>query len=173
MSVINNVIDDIIESKLLELHTAFLAKVVAVNGKTYSVKPLAKYKQYGKEAEEYPVISNVYRVKGVSTGKTTSFAHSHTVPSVTTGSNTHSHGYGSGSTTNSDTHSHSVPANTAQTTGSELDVTVQIPINVGDVVLCIALERDMSNLINGESNLPFTGVHHRINDAIILDVVDL
>lgn len=113
MSDVYNVLNDIIESKLLELHTAFLAKVVAVDGKKYSIKPLAKYKQYGKEAQEYPVITNVYSCKTYSNGE------------------------------------------------------------IGDIVLCVALERDMTNLISGKTNLPFTGVHHRINDAIIIGVVDL
>lgn len=173
MSVIEQTINDIIESRLLELHTAFLAKVVAVNGKTYSIKPLAKYKQYGAEAQEYPVITNVYRCKGFATGKSETFEHSHTVPSVETSSNTHSHGYGASSTTDNDTHSHTVPTNTTETVGRELDVEVRVPIKIGDIVLCVALERDMSNLTNGKTNLPFTGVHHRINDAIIIDVVDL
>ena len=173
MSEVYNVINEMIESKLLELHTAFLAKVVAVNGKTYSIKPLAKYKQYGKEAQEYPVITEVYRCKGFAAGKSETFAHSHSVPSITTTSNTHNHGYGSSSTTDNDTHSHTVPVNTTETVGKELEVNVTVPIKVGDIVLCVALERDMSNLTNGKTNLPFTGVHHRINDAIIIDVVDL
>lgn len=172
MSVIGKTIDNIIESKLLELHTAFLAKVVAVNGKTYNIKPLAKYKEYGREAQEYPVITNVYRTKGISVGKSSSFSHSHSVPSNNTSTNTHNHDYGSSSTEN-DSHSHSVPVNTTETAGSELDVSVQIPINIGDIVLCVALERDISNLTDGKVNLPYTGVHHRINDAIIIDVVDL
>ena len=173
MSIVEQTINDIIESRLLELHTAFLAKVVAVNGKTYSIKPLAKYKQYGKEAQEYPVITNVYRTKGISTGKTESYAHSHTVTSIETSSNTHSHGYGVSSTTDDDTHSHTVPTNTAETEGKELEVNVRIPIKEGDIVLCVALERDISNLTSGNTGLPYTGVHHRINDAIIIDVVDL
>jgi len=173
MSEIYNAISEIVESRLLELHTAFLAKVVAVDGKLYSIKPLAKYKQYGKEAQEYPVITNVYRCKGFATGKSETFEHSHTVPSITTTQNTHSHGYGSSSTTDSDTHSHTVPKNTTETVGKELDVEVTVPIKEGDIVLCVALERDMSNLTSGNTGLPFTGVHHRINDAIIIDVVDL
>ena len=173
MSEIYNAISEIVESRLLELHTAFLAKVVAVNGKTYSIKPLAKYKQYGKEAQEYPVITNVYRCKGFATGKSETFEHIHTVPSVETSSNTHSHGYGSSSTTDSDTHSHTVPTNVSEASGKELEVNVQVPIKEGDIVLCVALERDMSNLTSGNTGLPYTGVHHRINDAIIIDVVDL
>lgn len=184
MSEIYNAISEIVESRLLELHTAFLAKVVAVNGKTYSIKPLAKYKQYGKEAQEYPVITNVYRCKGFATGKTETFAHSHTVTSITTSSYSHSHSvtgtanigdntYGVTGSTDGDTHSHTVPANTAETEGKELEVNVTVPIKEGDIVLCVALERDMSNLTGGNTGLPFTGVHHRINDAIIIDVVDL
>lgn len=173
MSEIYNAISEIIESRLLELHTAFLAKVVAVNGKTYSIKPLAKYKQYGEEAKEYPVITNVYRTKGIAKGKTEDSSHSHSVPSIETTSNTHTHSYGSSSTTDSDTHSHTVPTSTTDEAGKELEVEVRIPIKEGDIVLCVALERDMSNLTSGETSLPFTGVHHRINDAIIIDVVDL
>lgn len=159
MSEIYKAINDIVESKLLELHTAFLAKVVAVNGKKYSIKPLAKYKQYGKEAQEYPVITNVYRTKGMASGKSSSSAHSHTVESTTTSTES--------------LHEHTVPQSSTSEAGGELDISVQIPIKEGDIVLCVALERDITNLVNGQTNLPFTGVHHRINDAIIIDVVDL
>lgn len=159
MSDIYNVLNDFVESKLLELHTAFLAKVVAVDGKKYSIKPLAKYKQYGKEAQEYPVITNVYRTKGMATGKSSSSAHSHTVESTTT--------------SKENLHEHTVPQSSTSEEGGELDINVRIPIKVGDIVLCVALERDITNLTSGKTSLPFTGVHHRINDAIIIDVVDL
>lgn len=190
MSEIYKVINDIVESKLLELHTAFLAKVVAVNGKKYSIKPLAKYKQYGEEAKEYPVITNVYRTKGRATGKTSSYSHSHTIPSYTTSTYEHSHTYqtigteyaeegashthtSSTGSTSGDSHSHTISGGYSDSAGGELDVSVQFDIKVGDIVLCVALERDMSNLTNGKPNLPYTGVHHRINDAIIIDVVDM
>ncbi len=117
MSDFSKILDDIVESKLLELHTSFLAKVVDIKEidetkNEYSIKPLAKYKEYGRKAEEYPVITKVYKC-------------SRTKP------------------------------------------------NKGDIVLCVALERDITNLSGSNSHLPLTGVHHRINDAIIVDVVDI
>lgn len=166
MSDISQVINDIIESKLLELHTSFLAKVVAVDGKKYSIKPLAKYKEYGKSAEEYPVITNVYRCKGFATGNTANYSHSHTIPSSQTSSEVYI-------STSNEKHAHTVPESSTGASGDELSVSVTIPIKVGDIVLCVALERDITNLSGGKSHLPLTGVHHRINDAIIIDVVDI
>lgn len=55
-----NFIDDIIEDKLLELNTAYIAKVLKVNDdNTANIQPLSMIKQYGKEAITPAVLQNV------------------------------------------------------------------------------------------------------------------
>lgn len=51
--------DNMIEEKLLNLHTAFVAKVVSVSGNTCTVQPLDKIKAYGQAAKTQAVITKV------------------------------------------------------------------------------------------------------------------
>lgn len=56
----SQVIDDMIEEKLLHLHTAFIAKVVSVQSESLcSVQPLDKIKAYGKKSKSQAVITRV------------------------------------------------------------------------------------------------------------------
>lgn len=55
-----NVFGGMIEESLLNLHTAFIAKVISVQSESKcSVQPLDKIKAYGKEAHSQAVITNV------------------------------------------------------------------------------------------------------------------
>ncbi len=74
-----NFIDDMIEEKLLHLHTSFLARVLSFNEetKTADIQPLALTKQYGKRAIKQAVIKDVVYLehirpseKGQAVGKT-------------------------------------------------------------------------------------------------------
>lgn len=55
----SEVIKKMIDGKLLDLHTAFLGKVLSANEKTASVQPLGKIKQYGEEAKSQAPLSGV------------------------------------------------------------------------------------------------------------------
>ncbi len=56
----NGVFDNIIEEKLLNMHTAFIGKIVSVQGETMcTVRPLDKIKAYGHEAKAQGVITRV------------------------------------------------------------------------------------------------------------------
>jgi pyruvoyl-dependent arginine decarboxylase (PvlArgDC) len=48
----NSVIEGMIEEKLLDLHTAYIAKVISVNGSKAKVQPLNMVKQYGGVAKK-------------------------------------------------------------------------------------------------------------------------
>lgn len=50
---------DLVESKLLSTHTAYLAAVIRTNGSTATVQPLTMIKQRGKTAETPAVISGI------------------------------------------------------------------------------------------------------------------
>ena len=63
------VIDDLIEQKLMDLHTAFIGKVVGVGGGKATVQPLNMMKQYGKPAvqqavvKDVPILKTVYKIE--------------------------------------------------------------------------------------------------------------
>lgn len=54
-----NYMKDSIAAELLNLHTCYVGKVLAVNGNTATVQPLNKIKQYGKEAQAQAPIPGV------------------------------------------------------------------------------------------------------------------
>ena len=54
---------NLINQKLLGLHTCYLATVISTNGSYATVQPLSLIKAYGKNAEEQAIIENVPIVK--------------------------------------------------------------------------------------------------------------
>ena len=54
-----SVIEQIINSKIMNLHTAYLAKVISFNNTIADIQPLLAVKPYGKEAEPAALIPNV------------------------------------------------------------------------------------------------------------------
>lgn len=57
--------NDFVEQKLMDLHTAFIGKVVGVCGGKATVQPLTMMKQYGKPAEQQAVLKDVPILKSV------------------------------------------------------------------------------------------------------------
>lgn len=55
----SEIIKSMIDSKLLDLHTAFIGKVISVKSTTATVQPLGMIKQYGETAKRQAVLSNV------------------------------------------------------------------------------------------------------------------
>ena len=61
--------DDLIEQKLMDLHTAFIGRVVGVGGGKATVQPLNLMKQYGKEpvqqavVKDVPILKTVYKIE--------------------------------------------------------------------------------------------------------------
>ena len=51
--------DNMIEERLLDLHTAYIAKVISLKGNTATVQPMTMIKQYGKPAQKAKVVSDV------------------------------------------------------------------------------------------------------------------
>lgn len=58
--------ENMIERKLLNLHTAYLGKVVSTNGKTAKIQPLGMTKAYGEAAQKQSSLSNVPITKNVT-----------------------------------------------------------------------------------------------------------
>jgi len=81
MADITNVINNLIETKLLTLHTAFLGVVININttNRTATVQPLTQSKQAGKSGgikqavlTNIPVLQNaMYKITGISEGMAT------------------------------------------------------------------------------------------------------
>lgn len=125
---ITNVINQLIETKLLRLHTAFLGVVLAVDTSKYTanIQPLTMAKQAGKtDGIRQPVLMNtpvlknaMYKITGISEGKAT----------ATT-------------------------------------------ISTGDIVLCVACERDITDAKKGKSAIPKTTGHHQLQDSIVVGVL--
>ena len=68
MSTVSNVLNDLIEKKLLNLHTGFFAKVLSVNSdnNTAKIQPLNMIKAAGKNAKKQavmtvPILKNVHK----------------------------------------------------------------------------------------------------------------
>lgn len=57
MSTASTVINGMIEQKLLNLHTAYFAKVISVSGNKAKIQPLNMIKATGKEAKKQSVIT--------------------------------------------------------------------------------------------------------------------
>ena len=136
--------DGMIEEKLLNLHTAFIGKVVSVqkNGTLCSVQPLDKIKAYGQAAKAQAIITNVPVLSHV---RHFSLSEQTISVSVTEGTATVS------------------PAKH----GGHLKVS---PIRKGDIVLCVCTERDLSASSRGSSTVPPVG-HHNIKDAVVVGLL--
>lgn len=59
MSNASKFIDGKIEDKLLNLHTAYIGKVISVKNNKATIQPLHKTKEKGCLAEKYPIIEDV------------------------------------------------------------------------------------------------------------------
>lgn len=58
-------IENHIEQKLMDLHTAFIGKIVGMSGGKFTVQPLNLMKQYGKQPEQQAVVKDVPALKTV------------------------------------------------------------------------------------------------------------
>ena len=64
------VFNNMIEEKLLNLHTAFIAKVIRTEGKNRcTVQPLDKIKAYGQKAKKQAIIEKVPVLQHVAVAK--------------------------------------------------------------------------------------------------------
>ena len=67
-------LDEIIETKLLGLHTAYLAKVISVSGNTAKIQPLGLYQNQGEKEEKQSVLTAVPIMKNVKKFKLTTIS---------------------------------------------------------------------------------------------------
>lgn len=60
------VTEQMLNNKLLALHTAYLAKVISTNGRTAKIQPLGLTKAYGSAAQKQSPLSNVPFTKQIT-----------------------------------------------------------------------------------------------------------
>lgn len=136
-----DIINNIIEQKLLGLHTCYLAKVISTDGKTAKIQPLGKVKAYGEEAKAQSPLTNVpiinsARYKFVSKRLTY-------VREV---------------------------ADHSGITDTQTFAIVQREIQAGDIVVCICADRNISDAKKGINSTPPAG-HHSQSDSIIIGIL--
>jgi hypothetical protein len=133
---VNNPFEGMLEEKLLNLHTVFIAKVIKVeNENVCSVQPLDKIKAYGQKAQSQSVITKVPVLSHVRHYKVVDQTLSGNVSPTSHGGH----------------------------------VRIE-PLKVGDIVLCVCAERDISSSIKGISSTPPVG-HHQLKDAIVIGLI--
>lgn len=144
-----NPIEGMIEEKLLNLHTAFIGKVISVeNEYICSVQPLDKIKAYGQKAQSQAVITKVPILNHVR--------HYKLVKQTLQVSDTYSGGG-------------NISPATHPTADNEGHIRIE-PLRAGDIVLCVCAERDISSSSKGVSTTPPVG-HHQIKDAIVIGLI--
>ena len=155
-----NAIDDMIEEKLLNLNTAFIARVVSVQGTTKcSVQPLDKIKAYGKKAKSHGVITNVPILNHVRHYELYKEDLTVTVSDTFTG--------GGSATVDPNPHPNIPGLKRPQEQDGHLIVR---PLKSGDLVLCVCAQRDIASAVKGVSAVPPVG-HHQIGNAIVVGLL--
>lgn len=137
----SKVFDDMVEEKLLNLHTAFIGTIVGMEGAdTCSVKPLDKIKSYGQKAKEQAVVSKVPILNHVRRYTLVKSSLDCSDGTITPSSH--------------------------PTSKNEGHLRVE-PLKAGDIVLCVCAERDISSSSKGKTTTPPVG-HHQIANAVVV-----
>lgn len=128
--------DDMIENKLLNLHTAYLAKVLSYSNGKARIQPLNMIKSYGNSAQKQSPLSDVPVINSARnklSSKTITYMNENNEP---------------------------VSTQIAQLSR----------LSVGDIVICVCAERDISGAKRGEITTPQIG-HHNMSDSIIVGIL--
>lgn len=146
-------IDDTIEKKLLDLHTAYVARVLSVSGTTAKIQPLGMTKQIGEKAQAKQPISGIPIAKSAQYKITEKEI---TYISDVSLSESKADGYVS-------------DVSLDKTTKSET-IAVLTPIAKGDIVICVCADRDITEAKKGNNSVPSVG-HHSMSDSVIVGIL--
>ena len=147
-----NYIDNAIEKKLLDLHTAYLAKVLSVSGTTAKIQPLGMTKMIGEKAQSKAPIT----VPIIKSAQHKIETKEITYVSDVSLSKSKADGYVSDVTLN-------------ETKKTET-IAVLKPIAKGDIVICVCADRDITEAKKGNNSVPSVG-HHSMSDSVIVGVL--
>lgn len=134
--------DNLVESKLLNVHTCYIARVLSVSADLSNAKilPLGKTKEYGKSAKEQTPLSNVPIIHSarwkLEKKKLWDWA---------------------------------APAENAPTT-EEPYFLFPTDIEAGDLVICVCCERDINAARKGRNVVPPVG-HHSMSSSVIVGIL--
>lgn len=147
------IIGNLIDEKLLNMHTAFVGRITGVEGPDLcSVQPLDKIKAYGQAAKAQAVITKVPILNHVR--HYTLVKQTLTTTAIDT--------YTGGGTVTINENPHPEEKNIGH-------LKVE-PLKAGDIVLCVCAERDISSSVKGMSNTPPVG-HHQIANAVVVGLI--
>lgn len=145
----NTVIENMIDEKMLGIHTAYIGKVLAYSNGKATIQPLTMIKQYGKSAKKQSPIPNVpvvhsarYKLKVNST---------EVVTNITT----------------SKSNSYVTSVNSSKTNINDIELT---PLSAGDIVICVCCDRDITEAKNGNIATPSIG-HHSQSDSVVVGIL--
>ena len=149
----STIFERMIEEKLLNIHTAFIGKIISVSGNTAKVQPLNKVKQYGREAEQQSVLQNV-PILNNARFKLQSATVEY-VSDVDLDTNK-SDGY--------------VTSASIDKTTKTIETVKRVGLTKGDIVFCVCADRDITEARRGNMAVPSIG-HHSQSDAVIVGVL--
>lgn len=144
------VTEQMLNNKLLNLHTAYLARVISTNGNTAKIQPLGMTKAYGETAQKQSPLSSV----PIATQKIIN----DTVEVV------------SGVSCEVEKDGDTVKDVKIEVKKTTLNIPQIKPISAGDIVVCVCCERDISQAKKGINSTPAIG-HHSMSDSIIIGVL--
>lgn len=142
--------EQMLNNKLLALHTAYLAKVISANESTAKIQPLGMTKAYGSAAQKQSPLSNV----PIATHKIVN----DTIEVV------------SGVSCNVEKDGDVLKDVKIEVEKTTINIPQIKPISAGDIVVCICCERNITEAKKGKNVLPPTG-HHSMSDSIIVGVL--
>jgi hypothetical protein len=148
-----SVINDAIEKKLLDLNVAYIAKILSTNGTTAKIQPLGMIKQVGETAKTKAPVSNVPIIESARYRLIEKKVQHVTDVSIETES--------------SDGYLTSASLNIQKET---VTVLVKEPLKVGDTVMCLCADRDITDAKNGKNSVPVIG-HHSMSDSVVIGIL--
>ncbi len=116
-------IENIVEKEMLDLHTAFLARVLSLSGNQAKIQPMGLTKEVGGTAKSYAPLASVPVTKQAQ----------------------------------------------YKVSVEDGEITVS-PLLVGDIVICVCCDRDITEAKCGKNVLPPVG-HHNMSDCVIVGVL--
>lgn len=164
--------ENIVEQKLMNLHTCFLAKVISTDGNTAKIQPLGKSKQYGETAINQSPLSSVpiaNSAKWKYTKETITYVKDVTI-------NTSSGNFVTGVGGGNESPAYASSTGTALTSASltktkeTKDIVTVKPIATGNIVVCVCGDRNITEARKGNNATPPAG-HHSMSDSIIVAIL--
>lgn len=164
--------DNMVEQKLMNLHTCFLAKVISTDGNTAKIQPLGKSKQYGETAINQSPLSSVpiaNSAKWKYTKETITYVKDVTL-NTSTGSFATGVSGGAESPAYVSSTGNALTSATITQQKETKDIVTVKPIAAGDIVVCVCGERNITEARKGNNAVPPVG-HHSMSDSIIVAIL--